>query len=178
MLLIPTYTSIASSIPSTLAEKENIVCEGLDSDGNLIAYHKGALDFPDDFIVEIIQQLNEAIYLKYLENITTFGPRVTGTQACNQAGEYIYNEFQNMGLEVLYHYSYDETGCMVTLKAIIRDREKPAIESIAPFLPGAEWIEREIHDLLGIEFKNHPDMKHLILPDDWPEGVYPLRRDQ
>jgi membrane-bound hydrogenase subunit alpha len=79
--------------------------------------------------------------------------------------------------EVLYHYSYDEMGCMVTLKAFIRDREGPAIESIAPFLPAAEWIEREIHDILGIDFKHHPDMRRLILADDWPEGVYPLRKD-
>jgi NADH-quinone oxidoreductase subunit C len=79
--------------------------------------------------------------------------------------------------EVLYHYAYDQTGCVVTLKAFIRDRENPAIESITPFLPAAEWIEREIHDILGIDFKNHPNMRRLILADDWPEGVYPLRKD-
>jgi len=79
--------------------------------------------------------------------------------------------------EVLYHYAYDEIGCMITLKAFIRNREKPAIESITPFLPAAEWIEREIHDILGIDFTNHPDMRRLILSDDWPEGVYPLRKD-
>jgi membrane-bound hydrogenase subunit alpha len=79
--------------------------------------------------------------------------------------------------EILYHYSNDETGHVVTLKALIRDREKPAIDSIAPFLPAAEWIEREIHDILGIDFRNHPDMRRLILSDDWPEGVYPLRKD-
>jgi len=79
--------------------------------------------------------------------------------------------------EIIYHYSYDETGCVVNLKAFIRDRENPEIESIAPFLPAAEWIEREMHDLLGIEFKNHPDMRRLILADDWPEGVYPLRKE-
>ncbi len=79
--------------------------------------------------------------------------------------------------EVLYHYAYDELGSVITLKAFIRDRENPAIESITPFLPGAEWIEREIHDILGIDFKNHPNMRRLILADDWPEGVYPLRKD-
>ncbi len=78
--------------------------------------------------------------------------------------------------EVLYHYAYDQLGYMVTVKAFIRDRENPSIESIAPFLPGAEWIEREIHDILGIDFKNHPNMRRLILADDWPEGVYPLRK--
>jgi Ni,Fe-hydrogenase III component G len=79
--------------------------------------------------------------------------------------------------EVLYHYSYDETGCVVTLKAFIRDRERPAIESITPFMPAAEWIEREIHDVLGIDFKNHPNLARLILADDWPEGVYPMRKE-
>ncbi len=79
--------------------------------------------------------------------------------------------------EVLYHFSNDETGCVVTVKAFIRDRENPAIESITPFLPGAEWIEREIHDILGIEIKNHPNMRRLILADNWPEGVYPLRKE-
>ena len=79
--------------------------------------------------------------------------------------------------EILYHFSNDETGCMVTVKAFIRDRENPSIESITPLIPAAEWIEREIHDILGIEIKNHPNMKRLILSDDWPEGVYPLRKD-
>ncbi len=79
--------------------------------------------------------------------------------------------------EILYHYAYDETGCVITLKAFIRDREKPAIESITPFLPGAEWIEREIHDILGIDFKNHPNLRRLILADDRPEGVYPMRKE-
>ncbi len=79
--------------------------------------------------------------------------------------------------EVLYHFSNDETGHVVTVKAFIRDRQNPSIESISPFVPGAEWIEREVHDILGIEFKNHPNMRRLILNDDWPEGVYPLRKD-
>ncbi len=79
--------------------------------------------------------------------------------------------------EILYHYACDDTGWVVTLKTFIRDHEKPSIESIAPFLPGAEWIEREIHDELGIEFKGHPNMRRLILSDDWPEGVYPLRKE-
>lgn len=79
--------------------------------------------------------------------------------------------------EILYHYSYDQTGCVITVKAFIRDRENPEIESITPLLPAAEWIEREIHDILGINIKNHPNLKRLILADDWPEGVYPMRKE-
>lgn len=79
--------------------------------------------------------------------------------------------------EVLYHFSYDQLGCMITVKAFIRDRQNPAIESITLFLPAAEWIEREIHDILGIDFRNHPNLRRLILFDNWPQGVYPLRKD-
>ena len=79
--------------------------------------------------------------------------------------------------EVLHHFANDETGCFVTVRAFIRDRENPSIDSISVFLPGAEWIEREMHDILGIDFKGHPNLKRLIVFDDWPEGVYPLRKE-
>ena len=129
-----------------------------------------------DKLIDIEQKVNNRIYL-----------------LCEAENSYAVNKFlfEDVPLrfviatgidaddcfEVLYHYAYDQIGCMVTLKVFIRDREKPSIESIAPFLPGAEWIEREIHDILGIDFKNHPDMRRLILADDWPEGVYPLRKE-
>ncbi len=79
--------------------------------------------------------------------------------------------------EMLYHYSNDRTGCVATIRAFIHDRENPSIESVTPLIPGAEWIEREVHDILGIDFTNHPNLKRLILNDDWPEGVYPLRKE-
>ena len=79
--------------------------------------------------------------------------------------------------EFLYHYAYDHTRSIITLVTKIHDREKPAIESITPLLPAAEWIEREMHDVFGIDFKNHPNLKRLILADDWPEGVYPERKE-
>jgi Ni,Fe-hydrogenase III component G len=79
--------------------------------------------------------------------------------------------------EVLHHFTDDECGCVVTVKAFIRDREAPEIESITPLIAGAEWIEREMHDILGINFRNHPNLRRLILGDDWPEGVYPLRKE-
>lgn len=79
--------------------------------------------------------------------------------------------------EVMYHFSNDETGCIVTVKALIRDRTTPRIASLAGLVPGAEWIEREVHDLLGIEFEGHPNLRRLLLADDWPQGVYPLRKE-
>ncbi len=79
------------------------------------------------------------------------------------------------GIEILYHFSYDKDGKMITLRTLIPDRKHPEIESITPIITGAEWIEREMWELLGINFKNHPNLKHLLLIDEWPEGDYPLR---
>jgi hypothetical protein len=56
----------------------------------------------NDNIISMIQQLNETMVLRYIENLTAFGPRVTSSRACDDAGKYIYNEFKNMGLDVRY----------------------------------------------------------------------------
>jgi NADH-quinone oxidoreductase subunit C len=53
--------------------------------------------------------------------------------------------------------------------------QDPVVESLVPVWPGANWLEREIFDLFGVRFNGHPDLRRILLPDDW-EG-YPLRRD-
>ena len=79
------------------------------------------------------------------------------------------------GFEILYHFSFDQGGEFYSLRVLLEDKKHPEIDSIAPIFPGAEWIEREIWEMLGINFKNHPNLKRLLLADDWPEGDYPLR---
>ena len=56
------------------------------------------------------------------------------------------------------------------------NRAEPVLDSIAGVCPAAEWIEREIWELLGVDFRGHPDLRHLLLDDHWPQGDYPLRR--
>ena len=79
--------------------------------------------------------------------------------------------------EILYHFSFDETGQIFSLRVLIPDKKKPEINSLALIFPGAEWIEREIWEMLGINFIGHPNLKRLLLADEWPEGKYPLRHE-
>lgn len=79
--------------------------------------------------------------------------------------------------EILYHFSYDKTGEIVTLRVKL-DKERPQVDSLTKIFVAAEWIEREIWELLGINFNSHPNLKHLLLSDDWPEGKYPLREKE
>ncbi len=81
------------------------------------------------------------------------------------------------GLEILYHFSFDKTGEFYSLRVFIKDKKNPQIDSITPIFPGAEWIEREIWEMLGINFTGHPNLKRLLLDDSWPEGKYPLRQE-
>jgi Ni,Fe-hydrogenase III component G len=79
-------------------------------------------------------------------------------------------------IEILYHWAFDRLDLLVVIRTKL-DRDHPEIDSLASICVGTEWIEREMWELLGITFRNHPDMRHLLLKEDWPEGKYPLRRD-
>lgn len=80
------------------------------------------------------------------------------------------------GFEILYHFSEDKTGKIFTLRTLIAGKTNPEIDSITPVICNAEWIEREIYELLGIKFRNHPNLKRLLLSDNWPRDKYPLRQ--
>lgn len=58
---------------------------------------------------------------------------------------------------------------------IVLDREKPEIESVISVWPAANWYEREMWELYGINVRNHPNLTRFLLPDDWNEG-FPMRK--
>jgi len=76
--------------------------------------------------------------------------------------------------EVVYHLHSIEQKQRVRLKCRL-ESDEPAIESVTSVWRGANWYEREVFDLFGIHFLNHPDLRRIMLPDDW-EG-HPLRKD-
>jgi len=76
--------------------------------------------------------------------------------------------------EVVYHLLSIPTKERVRLKARL-DGSSPTLESVTSVWPSANFYEREVFDLFGVRFTGHPNLKRIMLPDDW-EG-HPLRKD-
>lgn len=77
-------------------------------------------------------------------------------------------------LEVVYNLYSIPFNHHLMIK-ILLPRDKPEIESVSHIWKTANWLEREVFDMYGIHFKNHPDLRRILMPADW-EG-YPLRKD-
>ena len=75
---------------------------------------------------------------------------------------------------VVYHLVNLDTPERLRVKVGLPEK-KPVVDSVTPLWPGANFLEREVYDLMGIEFKGHPNLKRIMMPDEW-EG-HPLRRD-
>jgi NADH-quinone oxidoreductase subunit C len=81
-------------------------------------------------------------------------------------------------LEPRFELNYHLTSLPKRSKIRLRTRvsgNDAAVDSLIPVWPGAGWMEREIFDLMGVRFNGHPDLRRILLPDDW-EG-HPLRKD-
>ena len=79
-------------------------------------------------------------------------------------------------LEVSHIFSFDE-DCLTVVIRSQASPLNPSLDSISPVISAANWAERECRDLLGVDFIGHPDPRRLVLADDWPKDVHPLRRD-
>ena len=80
------------------------------------------------------------------------------------------------GFEIHYHFSMDKTGLVLNIHVIL-DKENPQIESLSNMFNASNWIEREMHELFGINFLNHPNQDKLLSDGNWAEGVYPYRKE-
>lgn len=80
------------------------------------------------------------------------------------------------GLEIMYHFMLDHSHFILNVNVVL-PRENPVIESISTLIKGANWIEREIKEILGIHFRNHPQPGPLFSKGNWEEGYFPYRRE-
>lgn len=79
------------------------------------------------------------------------------------------------GFHVVYHITSSVHGHSIMLKVILADKANPIIPTVSDVWAAAEFYEREVFDLFGIRFENHPNLKRIFLDDDWVG--YPLRKD-
>jgi len=80
------------------------------------------------------------------------------------------------GFEIHYHFSRDSIGLILNIHVILA-KDNPEIESLSNMFNASNWIEREMHELFGINFLNHPNQDKLISEGNWAEGVYPYRKE-
>jgi NADH-quinone oxidoreductase subunit C len=95
-----------------------------------------------------------------------------------------YNAFQDVTavdwfpsvprFRVVYHALSHRFKHVIRLTVIV-DEADPSVDSITPVWPGANYYEREIFDLFGIRFEGHPNLRRIMMPDDWVG--HPLRKD-
>ncbi len=114
------------------------------------------------FIKVKLEALREAVTLLVKELKIKHLSTITGLDLGNE-------------MELIYHFAL-QNAVSISLKVDV-SKENPAVPSIVDLIPGAVLYEMEVHDILGIVFKGHPDLSRLILPEEWPEGVYPLRKE-
>jgi len=79
-------------------------------------------------------------------------------------------------LELTYNLWLYEPKVHVMLKTSL-PLDQAEVETVTDLIPGSILYEREVYEMLGVRFRGHPNLKRLFLPEDWPEGVYPLRKD-
>jgi NADH:ubiquinone oxidoreductase subunit C len=75
--------------------------------------------------------------------------------------------------EVIAHVGRDVS---VAVKAVV-PKDDPRIDSVVDVFKGAEIYEREVWEMLGVTFEGNPQLRRVFLPEDWPKGVYPLRKE-
>lgn len=139
---------------------------------------------------QIIRKLKETFSSDITEIVRKNGKRVTigvRHEVIIRIAEYLYHNegfrfiiasalHTKKGFEILYHFSKDEIGLVLNIHVIL-DKVNPQIESLSNLFNASNWIEREMHELFGIDFLNHPNQEKLISEGNWAEGVYPYRKE-
>ena len=75
---------------------------------------------------------------------------------------------------LVYLLANTETNEQLTLRTFVNDPE-PSVPSAVPLWPGANWLEREVYDMFGIRFAGHPDLRRILMPEEFT--AFPLRKD-
>jgi Ni,Fe-hydrogenase III component G len=113
---------------------------------------------PKEKLPEVARQLHENLNARFITTVGTDAREVSGA------------------FEVTHLFGLDKEQLFLILRSDVSAAD-PTIPSVTQSITGAGWAEREVRDLLGLTPVGNPDLRRLVLPDDWPDGVYPLRKE-
>lgn len=123
-------------------------------------------DVPGQFVATVPREVLPAVAKHAIKQLGGRFVISVATDRRSKSGDY----------SVSYILAFDEHKEFLVLHAHV-PADDPTIASITPDVPAAGWSEREAYDLVGIRPVGHPDPRRLILPDDFPNEVHPLRRE-
>lgn len=139
-------------------------------------------------LIELVRQVaGHADELKNAMPLTLVVDAATLTQVCERLHKNPETYFDMLtcitgvdngpeanAMEVIYHLYSIPFHQSLMLKVIV-PRENPEVETLTTIWKSANWLEREVFDMFGIVFKNHPDLRRILMPADWDGN--PLRKD-
>jgi NADH-quinone oxidoreductase subunit C len=152
------------------------VAESSNQNANVVAEHLRSWNAKA--VAEVIEFHGETTIVVPRELIRAAAAR------CREEADLQFNLFTDLScvdrypLEPRFELNYHLVSIPKSLRIRLRVKVNggdPTVDSLFPVWPGANWLEREVFDLFGIRFNGHPDLRRILLPDDW-EG-HPLRRD-
>ena len=137
-------------------------------------------EFPND-IQEIKEYRNETTLVVNSNSISAICGYLKNTLEFTFLADLTavdYLEVKSPRYEVVYHVhrfgpDYEE-NIRIRLKAVL-ESDNPKIDSVVSIWRTADWLEREVYDMFGIEFIGHPDLRRILLPEDYEP--FPLRKD-
>lgn len=125
-------------------------------------------EFRDNFRV-VVPADKVFQFLKYLKEECGFDMLADLT-----AADYLHYPNAADRYGVIYCLTNTQTGERIVVKAFVNDPE-PRLASCFPLWKGADWMEREVFDMFGIEFEGHPDLRRILMPEEF--ASFPLRKD-
>jgi NADH-quinone oxidoreductase subunit C len=115
---------------------------------------------PRAAIYQVLEKLKEDLGFDLLIDVTCV--------------DYLYYREAKDRFGMVYLLASTETNERITVRTFVNDPE-PSVPSVVPLWEGANWLEREVWDLFGIRFEGHPDLRRILLPEEFT--AHPLRKD-